>query len=380
MAYTPKAWLNFATKTTPINSNALKALEQRSVSFAAAEAVSPGAYGYEDFRVKQNPAGANMQVGVGLAATEMNAWVRDAAQGIYRYQYNGAQLLVTCPVADGTNPRIDRIVMTAPTSIDSIVPQVLCLAGTPTGGATLDNLSGAQVVPTGYILLADVLVGAGVVSIVTANIRERRGVGGQFNLGVSPAGSTQSSGSSARDEVLIQPSESLVVGAQTWTPTTHDNMQGAYLGFLTRRIVNATRIRWKYAQGATPAATNYNVAIVDSSGRLVIAGGAVALAGGANSIAEQAVTIAATTFEPGPLFVWFGVAALTAASALSFTGVQGNVSVTAPGAPFRNRKVHSATGGTTFPASNTLAAYTDVAAQTAAANNLPLPLVSLSVG
>jgi len=379
VAYTPKAWLNFATKTTPINSTALKAAEQRAVSYATAESVAVGVAGLADYLVKQNPAGANMQVGVGAAATEMNAWVRDAALGIYRYQYNGAQLLATIGTADGTNPRVDRVCLTAPASSDSIVPQVVVLAGTPSGGATLDNLTGAQAVPTGYVLLADVLVGAGVTSITTANIRDRRPVGGVFGPAVSPVSGPPTVGT-ARDEVFLQPSESLVVGAQTLTPTTHDNMQGAYLAYLARRIVGATRIRWKYAQGATPAATNYNIGMADVSGRVVITSGAIAFAGGANAIAEQAATITATTFEPGWYYVWLGIAPLTAASALSFSGVQGNVSVTAPGASHRNRKFHSATGSTTFPASNTLAAYTDVAAQTAAANNLPMPLVSLAVG
>lgn len=381
MSFTPKAWQNFSTKTTPLNLTALKAMEQRSVGYATAEAVAPGAYGYEDFRVKQRGAGANMSVDVGLPTTEHNVWVRDAATGIYRYQYNGVQINVAIAASDGSNPRIDRVVLTAPVSIDSIVPQIIVLAGTPTGGATADNLSGAQAVPTGYELLADVVVGAGVVSILTANIRERRRPGGILGAGgVSPFGSTQSSAPATRDEVFLIPHASLVVGPQTLTPATHDNMQGAYVAVVPRRIVGATRIRWKYAQGATPAATNYNIGIVDASGRLVITGGALALAGGANAVAEQAVVIAATTFEPGEVLVWFGVAPLTAASALSFTGVQGNVSVTAPGSPFRNVKSHSAAGSTTFPAGNTLLAYTDVAAQVAAANNLPIPLVSLSVG
>lgn len=381
MTYTPKAWLNFPTKTTPINSTALRALEQRVASYATSEAVSPGTDGYESFRVKQRALGANMSVDIGLPGVLQQAWVRDAAIGIYRYEYNGAQLNVAIGAADGTNPRIDRVVATAPASIDSIVPQIVVLAGTPTGGATLDNLSGAQAIPVGYTLLADVLVGAGVVTILTANIRERRNVGGSLgDSGIQPYGSVQSTAPATRDEIALIPHTSLVIAAQTFTPTTHDNMQGSYMAYLTRRIVGATRIRWKFAQGATPATSNFNAAIVDQSGRLIIAQGATAFTGGANAIVNAAGVITATTFEPGWYEVWFGVAALTAASALSFTGVQGNISVTAPGSPFANIKSHSAAGGTTFPASNTLAAYTDVAAQAAAANNLPIPMVSLSVG
>jgi hypothetical protein len=277
VAYTPKAWANFATKTTPINATALRALEQRVSSFATAEAVTPGGYDWNAFRVVQNPAGANMQVGVGIAASEMLGWVRDASLGMYRYTYNGAQLLVTIAAADATNPRIDRIVMTAPTSTDSITPQVVVLTGTATAGATLDNLTGVQAVPTGYELLADVLVAAG-------------------------------------------------------------------------------------------------------AGRLVVAGGATAFAGAANSFNEIALTITATTFEPGYYYVWLGVAALTAASAVSFVGPTGNRTVTNPVSSFRNLRGNAAAGGTTFNANNTLATLADVAAMASVTNVIGVPVVALSVG
>lgn len=379
MTYTPKAWQNFPTKTTAINSTALKNLEQRVASYAAAEAVSPGTDSYESFRVKQRGAGANMSVDVGVAGTNQQAWVRDAATGIYRYEYNGAQLNVVISASDGTNPRIDRIVATAPASVDSIVPQILVLTGTPTGGATTANLAGAQTVPAGYVLLADIVVGNGVVTIVTANIVDRRPVGGGLGYsGVMPYGPPTSG--TGRDEVLIQPSESLPLGAVTLTPTTHDNFQGAYLGYLSRRIVGATRLRWRYAQGATPATSNYLVAVLDSSGRLVIASGPTAFAGAANSINEIASIITATTFEPGPLMAFLGVAPLTAASAVTFHGVQGNGVVTAPGAGQRNQKFSLNSGSTTFPAGLTISTLTDVVANVVAYSALPMPIFSLSVG
>jgi hypothetical protein len=379
VTYTPKAWLKYPTKTTPINDVSLKALEQRVVSYATAEAVSPGAFSYEDFRVKQRGLGANMSVDVGLAGTEMNGWVRDAAAGIYRYQLNAAQVNVVIPTADPTNPRIDRIVLTAPSSSDSIVPQILCLAGTPTGGATLDNGSGAQTVPAGYELLADVVVGNAVVSIVTANIRDRRRLGGTFGSpAIVPFGGSVNSAPTTRDEVTLIPHQALVVAGQSLTPTTHDNMQGAFMCKIPRRIVNATRLRFKFAQGATPAITNFILGLYDISGRLIVAGPSTAFSGGANAIVEAALVLAATTFDPQDCFVVLGVAPLTAASAVSFTGVQGALTVTAPGAPFRNIKGHSATGGVGLP--TTLGAFTDVASVAAAATHLPLPVVSISVG
>lgn len=375
--YTPKGWLDYPNLTTPTDADALKALEQRVVSYATSEAIAPGVYGYEDFRVKQNPAGANMQVGIGLPATEQMVWVRDAAGGTYRYQYNGAQLLVTIAAADGANPRIDRIVATAPTSTDSVVPQVLVLTGTATAGATTVNLTGAQAIPAGYELLADVVVGAGVATIVTANINDRRRIGGSMsNAGVLPVGSAGAPGTT-RDEVILQPSDALPQLSVSLVPTTHDNYQGAYLAHLSRGIT-ATRIRFGYSQGATQATSNYNIAILDASGRLIVAVGAAAFTGAANAFVKVSATIAATYFAPGDYYAWMGVAALTAASAVSFFGVQGNGTITAPGPGQSMQKFSLNSGGTTFPAGLTLSTYTDVAANAAAYTALPMPVFSLS--
>lgn len=377
--FTPKSWVDYPNTGTPTDADALKAMEQRAVSYAASEAIAPGVYGYEDFRVKQDPAGASMRVGIGLPSTEQMIWVRDAAGGTYRYQYNGAQLTVTLAAADGANPRIDRIVATAPTGTDSIIPQVLVLTGTATAGATTVNLSGAQAIPTGYELLADVVVGAGVVNIVTANINDRRRIGGTMsNPGILPVGSAGVVGAT-RDEVILQPSDALPQLSVSLVPTTHDNYQGAYLAHLSRGIT-ATRIRWGYAQGATNATTNYNIAILDASGRLIIAVGATAFTGAANAFVKVANTITSTFFPAGDYYVWMGVAALTAASAVSFYGVQGNGTVTAPGPGQNMQKFSLNSGGTTFPAALTIAAYSDVAGLAAAYTALPMPVFSLSNG
>ena len=50
------------------------------------------------------------------------------------------------------------------------------------------------------------------------------------------------------------------------------------------------------------------------------------------------------------------------------------------GSTFRQVVTRSPSGGTTLPASNTLALFTDVAAAVGAGTQLPLPVVSLSVG
>lgn len=375
--FTPKSWVDYPNTGTPTDADAYKALEQRAVSFAASEAMAPGVYGYEHFRPKQDPAGASMRVGIGLPSVEQMIWVTDASGGTYRYQYNGVQLYVTLATADGSNPRIDRIVATAPSSTDSIVPQVVVLTGTATAGATTVNLTGAQAIPTGYELLADVVVGAGVLTIVTANIVDRRRLGGTMgSTGVLPPPAVTVG--TARDEVILTPSDDLPQLSVSLVPTTHDSYQGAYLAHLSRPIAGAVRIRWRYAQGATPATSNYMLAILDTSGRLIIATASTAFAGAANSLNEVAVTIASTNFAGGDYLVWMGVAPLTGSSAVSFYGIQGNGTVTAPGPAHRNQKFSLASGGITFPAGLSIAAYSDVVAAVAAYTALPMPIVSLA--
>ena len=80
----------------------------------------------------------------------------------------------TFTVADGTDPRIDRVVVTirdgnvdGGANFDAVF-QVI--AGTPTAGATLVNLLGAAAVPSNSILLANVLIGAGATTITASEI------------------------------------------------------------------------------------------------------------------------------------------------------------------------------------------------------------------
>lgn len=124
------------------------------------------------FAVSQRAAGANMSVDVAAG----RAWVKaddPGNKGFYHIE-NDATVNVALTAANATNPRIDTIVVQVNDSIDggdaSDTPQLLALAGTPTSGATLANLTGAASVPTGALVLAYVLVAANATSIVTANI------------------------------------------------------------------------------------------------------------------------------------------------------------------------------------------------------------------
>jgi hypothetical protein len=90
--------------------------------------------------------------------------------GVYT-AYNDATETLTVTTADPTNPRIDRVVMTIRDAyysgaFNDVIFQVL--AGTPAGSPT------APATPANSISLATIAVGAGVTSILTANITDTR--------------------------------------------------------------------------------------------------------------------------------------------------------------------------------------------------------------
>lgn len=139
-------------------------------------ALQPGVMGGTDLMVVQRAAGTNMSVDVGAGA----GWIKGsstARQGLYDI-YNDAAVNVGITTANGTNPRIDQIVARIYDTTDGGSAQdiatVEVVTGTATAGATLNNRTGVGALPAHTLLLADVLVGAGVTSITNANIRDRR--------------------------------------------------------------------------------------------------------------------------------------------------------------------------------------------------------------
>jgi hypothetical protein len=156
-------------------------------------------------------------------------------------------------------------------------------------------------------------------------------------------------------------------------------MQAATAFYLPRRIVGATKIRWKYRNGGTPLAGNYVLAIFDASGREVVDTGSVAFTGAASSFQERSETIAATTFEAGVYYVFIGID--TSAGSATFDGA--NLTVGASGGeplgkPAPNLAVRAASGALVVP--TTLLSMTDVAGLSAATAILSVPDVCLSVG
>lgn len=349
----------------------------------------PGVAGYDDYRVIQRQAGANMSVDVGTTAATavgLAGWVRGSTrghQGLYEcttVDWSApttdtyvAQLNIDVSANASGNPRLDMVVLEvldAQHTGSSSVTQIRMVNGTGTGGATLDNRSGAAALPASCILLADILVPNGAASIVTADIRDRRA----FPLhGVVPPLLTDV------DSVSFESVSPIRFDGVSINNDLHDGHQAAVLCYLPRRIVAATRLRWKYSHGATANTGNYLIGIYDASGRQIITTGSVAWTGAANTIQVRSETITATTLDAGLYYVLFALDTATAGASSVTEGYLTSITaasfigVSAPNVAFR-----VSSGGVTAP--TTILAFTDVSTLTATTNVLPVPVVTVSVG
>jgi len=354
--------------------------------------IGPGAKDYDSFRVRQRVAGANMSVDCTAASILNTAWVRfstsvtaataPADSGLYRVDYNSATIInLDIAAADPTNPRIDQVFLAvedAQAAGANNQATIRVVTGTPTGGATLENRTGVGANPAGMgsILLADILVPAAAATVVTANIRDRRPVGVWGTVPWAGAFGTQID--------MVQLTVSPLAPQQNRTSgvvdqASADQHQLWCLMYLPRRIVSATRVRWRYAQGATANAGNYNIGIYDTSGTLVISTGAVAYTGVANAIVEASATISATSFNAGWYYVAIGNSAATAASSVSSQAIPGTIGAAfGVGPQARNIMFKITSGGTTLP--NSITGATDLGSVVAAATTISVPVIALSVG
>ena len=279
---------------------------------AVSESVGPGCFGYNDFLVAPS-AGMILSIQPGIA------YVRQPVDGtLYRITQDNTALALTLTAANGTNPRLDQVILRMYDAVtdgsSQTKPTVETIDGTPTSGATLDNRSGAADPQTAlvnakaYIPLADILVPAGASSITGANIRIRKPYGqrGAFpQLGLI----------TARDAVTFEPCAGLPRAIMNFLGSDHANKQSAAAMFLPRRIP-ATAIRWRYHQDNTtvvPNTVNWNLAIYDASGTRLAFTGATAFSGAVSSspaiVTSLTVPYAGYVFDAGWYYVWFGLSA-----------------------------------------------------------------------
>lgn len=154
--------------------------DRRSNSGPLQEGVQGSGASAQDFMVQSRIAGSNMSVDITMP-TGGAAYVQGdtiTGQGLYCVPVHAANINEAIAAADATNPRIDQIILEIQDNVldasGGNLSRTRVLTGTPTGGATLANRSGATALPGSALLLADVLVGAAVSSITNTVIRDRR--------------------------------------------------------------------------------------------------------------------------------------------------------------------------------------------------------------
>jgi hypothetical protein len=355
-----------------------------------------GVAGYEDFRVIQRIAGANMSVDIGNGSILQRAWVRGdtrGGQGLYAVDSIDrsaptastyvAQLNEAVTANSSGNPRLDMVVLEvldAQHSGSSNLARIRVVAGTPNAAATLDTRTGAATLPDNCLHLADVIVANGAASIATADIRDRRP---RCIRGDAPFPGW--SGGVPGDVVGMEPHQLHVVSHfANVTHNTDDGRQVAALMYLPRRIVSATRIRWRYVQGGTANTGNYVIAIYDASGRLIVDTGSVAFTGAANTLQARTETITATTFDAGAYFVLFGCNTATAGGSSNFIGVLAGVETTMASTASLGAVAPNILGGRTSgditPPTTLTSMGGDLYAQAIAFAAPDVPLIGLSVG
>lgn len=149
---------------------------RRMMSTGLQEGVDAGT----DWMVVQRAAGGaamfvDITLATGFAKVQGDSVT---AQGLYTVAPHSALITEALTTADASNPRVDQVILEILDNVHdatgSNLARTRVLAGTPTGGATLANRTGATALPSNCVRLADVLVGAAVSSVDNTKIRDRR--------------------------------------------------------------------------------------------------------------------------------------------------------------------------------------------------------------
>lgn len=214
--------------------------------------------------------------------------------------------------AAGANPRIDQIVLAA--SVNEEYPETAFVlsSGTATGGATLDNMTGANAtyltqmnstagVNTAYIKLVDVVVPVSG-TIAATDWRDRRPV-------------------RAGDGVLIGTALAGVYGLSYTSPyvvtqayTTSVNTRGVTVApFKQENRITFSKATFLYRASAAGTITNMTLAVYDSSGRTLGIATAITLAQTAAGTAVGTLSFPSSiTLNPGLFYMGAAGSANTA--------------------------------------------------------------------
>ena len=132
----------------------------------------------DGFIVRERQAGANMSVDVGSGDADADIAVVegvDSGQGSYLVRLGDALTNLTIEAADLSNPRIDEVYLVvqdnAYDSSSRVLPRLAVRKGTPVGSPSAPGPDAAW---KAYLLLAQVAVAAGEISIEDADIIDSR--------------------------------------------------------------------------------------------------------------------------------------------------------------------------------------------------------------
>lgn len=148
-------------------------------------ALQEGVLSGGSYQVIQRAAGANMTVDVASSVGNGAIVQGDSvtAQGAYFVPPTAANVNVDIAAADATNPRNDLVVLEVKDDQHDAgglnLARVRVITGTPNASAAIGNAPGANgtpALPSSCMLLAVVNVTAGLTSVVTARISDRRAV------------------------------------------------------------------------------------------------------------------------------------------------------------------------------------------------------------
>ena len=140
--------------------------------------IQAGVHDDGDLQVTQFFDGApNMSVDV-WGGTCFVRGTSTARQGLYHVVNDGTRTNVAIGANSSGNPRLDQVVARVYDAVDGSSTFnnafLEVIQGTPSVGATLLNRTGAAALPPHSLLLADVLVSNGALSIVNTDIQDRR--------------------------------------------------------------------------------------------------------------------------------------------------------------------------------------------------------------
>lgn len=156
---TPPSWLQ----------NASHPAENDRLSAQAIYATT-GIIGTSSLAITQNsPAGMSVLIAAGWGAI---VGTTQSNMGVYQF-YNDASTTATITTADPSNPRIDRVCITVS---DAYYTGALNQVAVNVVAGTAAASPVAPATPANSISLATIAVGAGVTSILTANITDTRAV------------------------------------------------------------------------------------------------------------------------------------------------------------------------------------------------------------